>query len=694
MSDGTSRLLVILGLVLFVGMPYTGVAQKEGNLWYLQGGQGLNFNTIPPTILEDGVRRADEGEAFTMADPCGNLLFYSNGFRVWNREHRVMQNGDSLLGGQAIQPVMAVPYPGNDSLYYLFTQNIRALAIPPYAELRYSVIDMRLDGGNGAITTKNQFLYQTNANSLTALRHANGKDYWVLTVEGETNRFLAYLVDVNGLQTVPVVSLIPYQFIYSRKMRASPDGRYIATNTFTNLPNSIEYTLLDFDATTGRVTNTRLIPVTDNQNNAMDFSPDSQKLYWNVGFSQTQVAQFQLSQGSGEEIAATRYNIPGSQTQPGVLTNDIRLGPDGKVYVARGLRAVDVIENPNATGSQLQYRQPAYTFSEAAILPNNLAGLSREKRTDFVASPVCADAPVQFQPQLTYRAVQQQWDFGDPASGEANVSALPNPAHQFSAPGSYLVQLIALDLCGERDTVQKPVAVYPEPFADIPEERVEKCFNEVPVTFTTPELPLTQYRWNTGDTSRSISAIRTGWYVVEAYNPCGSQKDSVYLDVTPEAIAYLPDDTIVCEGNFAVLDARNPGASYQWNTGETTQTIQVDQPGKYYVEIRNRCSQAIDTANLVFIREDVGAFIPNVFTPNGDGVNDTFELYVLNTPAYRLTIANRWGTPVYTSSDPFAGWDGRVNGEEAAPGVYFWLVSATDCRGDPKTFRGTVHLLR
>jgi gliding motility-associated-like protein len=290
---------------------------------------------------------------------------------------------------------------------------------------------------------------------------------------------------------------------------------------------------------------------------------------------------------------------------------------------------------------------------------------------------------------------QWQWHFGDPASGEANTSAIRDPSHRFSAPGSYPVQLITTDYCGDKDTVRKDVILYPDLVIDLPEERVEKCFSEVPVTFSVRDYPFTRYHWSTGDTTAAVQATQTGWYRVEASTPCGVHRDSVYLDVTPPATAYLPDDTIVCDGNFARLDALNEGATYRWSTGETSRTIQVDKPGKYWVEITNRCSSTADTANLVFIREDVGAFIPNVFTPNGDGYNDRFELYVLNTPAYSLTIVNRWGKQVYYSRNPFGYWDGRVNGgEEAAPGMYFWRVTATDCRKQSITYKGFVSILR
>jgi gliding motility-associated-like protein len=328
-------------------------------------------------------------------------------------------------------------------------------------------------------------------------------------------------------------------------------------------------------------------------------------------------------------------------------------------------------------------------------LPNNLATFTLGKSTDFITASLCAADPVQFMPQVNYRVVQWQWDFGDPASGPANAADVQSPSHPFSGPGRYSVRLVTLDGCGERDTVRREVEVYPQPVADLPAARVEKCFSEGAALFSVPEQPLTRYRWNTGDTTHAVTATQSGWYRVEAYNGCGRSTDSVYLDVTPRATAYLPDDTVVCEGNFALLDAGNPGAEYFWSTGEATQQIQVDRPGLYWVEIRNRCSVTVDSARLVFVREDAGGFVPNVFTPNGDGINDRFELYVRNTPAYRLIVANRWGNTLFTSRNPFEYWDGRTNsGEQVPAGVYYWAVSATDCRGNPVRYRGTISLLR
>ncbi len=673
--------MALLSALLLSAVP--GRAQREGNLWFFDNQAGVDFNVTPPHPRTDHKLRFTGTEPVIMADPCGNLLFYSDGATVWNREHQPMPNGEGLYGGNGAQGVLALPYPGRDSLFLLVTlnwgNNVSNLG------LWYSLVDMRLDGGKGAVTVKNRFLLDPNTGQLTGVRHANGRDFWVLTVQGHTTNFLAFRVTNEGIDHVPVVSTLPFRTVSDNMMRASPDSRMIAMSALTEQQGNTNV-LVKLDNSTGRVTGTYAF-YNIGAGGAFEFSPDSRKYYIQ---SLEGIWQYQLD---APDIAAARYLIPDSRLN----SSRIRLAPDGRIYSGRVSEFLNVITNPNAVGADLQYQRSVQPIGNRMNggLPNNLATFTLGKSSGFTATPVCADAPMQFTPQVNYRVVQWRWDFGDPASGTANTADVQSPSHLFSGPGRYNVRLVTLDGCGERDTVRRDIEVYPQPLAELPAARVEKCFSEVPVTFSIPAQPLTRYRWNTGDTTHMVTATQTGWYRVEAYNACGSRTDSVYLDVTPRATAYLPDDTVVCEGNFAVLDAGNPGAEYFWSTGASTRQVEVDRPGVYWVEIRNRCSVTVDSARLVFVREDAGGFIPNVFTPNGDGINDRFELYVRNTPAYRLTVVNRWGSTLFASRNPFEYWDGRTNaGEEAPAGVYYWAVTDTDSLGYTVLYRGTVSLLR
>jgi gliding motility-associated-like protein len=370
----------------------------------------------------------------------------------------------------------------------------------------------------------------------------------------------------------------------------------------------------------------------------------------------------------------------------------MRLGPDGRIYLPYHQGGMDVIVNPDATGEAVQYQKNAVAAS-ALQLPNNIAGFTIGKQKDFSPAPLCTDSTVTFKPQVNYRVKQWQWNFGDQASGSNNTSTGQQPVHQFSGPGTYQVRLVTLNLCNEYDTVSKAVTVYPDPVIGL-RDTLQVCYTQAPVPLAVTAYPSTQYRWNTGDTTAIIQATQSGWYTVKAYNPCNARQDSLFLSITPEVKALLPDDTVFCEGSSKVLDAGNAGASYAWSTGETTRTIQVYQPGTYWVRIRGGCNVIVDTSTIVFVPEEVGAFIPNVFTPNGDGFNDTFYGFALNTPDYRMSIYNRWGEAVFHAADPFTGWDGRHKGIAVPPGVYYYLITATDCSRRKVSYKGYVSLLR
>ncbi len=130
------------------------------------------------------------------------------------------------------------------------------------------------------------------------------------------------------------------------------------------------------------------------------------------------------------------------------------------------------------------------------------------------------------------------------------------------------------------------------------------------------------------------------------------------------------------------------------STGETSQSIKVDVPGKYWVTIENDCSLVTDSTNLVFISEKLGFFTTNVFTPNGDGVNEHFVNYIINAPEFYMKIVNRWGKLMFETDDPFHYWDGKADGQEVSSGVYYYVINTIDCHSRPIKINGTVSVLK
>lgn len=178
---------------------------REYNKWYFGEYAGLDFNTNPPTVLTNSSLVTAEGCA-SISDAAGNLLMYSDGLQVWNANQEVMPNGSGLLGNSsASQGALIVPAPASNHLYYLFT--IDQLA--GLDGLRYSVIDMNLDGGMGDIiaASKNILLQTPVTEKLTAVRHCNNRDIWIVAHDWDSNDFLSYLLTDEGIQT-PIVSSV------------------------------------------------------------------------------------------------------------------------------------------------------------------------------------------------------------------------------------------------------------------------------------------------------------------------------------------------------------------------------------------------------------------------------------------------------------------------------------------------------
>lgn len=141
-------------LVILIGSSCKIYGQKEASNWYFGSKAGITFKNGAPVALTDGVISQSEGVA-TISDANGNLLFYTDGNKVWNRNHIEMPNGLNLNGdNQSAQSAVIVPMPNDPDIYYIFTVSNWPLT-GPTAGLFYSIVDMRLDGGLGNITTKN-----------------------------------------------------------------------------------------------------------------------------------------------------------------------------------------------------------------------------------------------------------------------------------------------------------------------------------------------------------------------------------------------------------------------------------------------------------------------------------------------------------------------------------------------------------
>jgi len=349
--------------------------------WYFGNNAGLDFSSGTPVPITNSTMTAEEGCA-SISDTCGNLLFYTDGDTVWNRINNVMPNGIGLMGcWSSTQNSLIIPQPGNDSLYYIFLtdcgENSGANG------LRYSIINMNLNGGLGEVTQKNTLLFAPTLEKLTATYHANGTDVWILSVNrypggpppDTTHQYYAYLLTTTGVNSTPIISssLMKPHKVADAYMCFSHSGNKLA-NRWHSWTDTTE--LLNFNKLTGKLFNPIIIADTSDQAaNGVTFSPDDTKLYCSGATNDSTIyVQYDISSEIQAVINASRIIVKSYDfnSAPGAMQTG---SGDGKVYVANAnLNSfIDVIQNPNATGLSCNYSSNAldvFTIQFGVGLPN------------------------------------------------------------------------------------------------------------------------------------------------------------------------------------------------------------------------------------------------------------------------------------------------------------------------------------
>ena len=364
---------ILLILSLFISLNVVG--QGEASNWYFGENAGMQFDlaTGNTTTLNDGQLSTNEG-CSTISDANGNLLFYSDGITVWNRNHQVMPNGNGLFGDpSSTQSALVVPKPEDPDIYYIFTIDVRFGA--QLNGFNFSVIDMSLDGGLGDVIDKNMPLLSSSSEKISAvLKDCVKKSIWVITfasLNGDTNiynTFHAFEVNNSGVNTTAVISTFNTNINDARGyLKLSPDGTKLVN---ANMSGGLF--LYDFDENTGVVTNEQQL-IINSQSNApygVEFSPNSQILYVHSSNDSEGAAinhssvltQFNLAIA---DIQASEFELDGRQLYRGGL----QLGPNGKIYRAlsatytQGLPFLGVINNPNNIGAAANYQHDAISLS-------------------------------------------------------------------------------------------------------------------------------------------------------------------------------------------------------------------------------------------------------------------------------------------------------------------------------------------
>lgn len=351
---------------------YGDIAPGPGG--YPYGGVIMDFNVDPPSLtLQDYV--VDRPKA-AISSPEGQLIAYTDGCRVLNRQHQIMLNGDTLSPGKVFnnycdvvsypswQPTIFLPKPGSDSLYYLFHLRGDDYSYNPM-DLMYSVVDASADNGNGAVIEKNRVILSDSiflGTYVTATRHGDGRDWWIVMPRRYSNNIYVSLLTEHGVQYMGMQNFDTLGFeidsVYWGSQTAfSQDG----SKYFRNSPKNL--IIYDFDRCSGLLSN----PVRLDWDSlpygggGVATSPDSRFMYLSSGGT---IQQYDLwaADIAGSMQVVAQYD----GTLAPFPTNFFQMmpGPDGKIYVitSHDNNVLHVIEHPNEWGTACTVVQHAITL--------------------------------------------------------------------------------------------------------------------------------------------------------------------------------------------------------------------------------------------------------------------------------------------------------------------------------------------
>ncbi|MEP7252496.1 MAG: gliding motility-associated C-terminal domain-containing protein [Ginsengibacter sp.] len=655
----TSLFLAILVLYALVSS-----AQKRNNIWAFGDNTGLNFNTNPVSPFRSKAEGSQPPYFISsICSPDGQLLFYTDGHKVWNRDNVVLPVYKKYwLWSENVTSLIS-PYIQNDSLYYIFgVESPGDFDPPPNAnKLVYFTTKMYKPGdieevvyprpSNPAFAT---ILLSNASEVVAATDHCNQVDRWL--VGHAAGAFYAYLITKSGINTSPVVTSIPASILPVEKLNIKYSNlKFSANSERMAVPNynDDKIVLYDFDNLTGKFSNPMSLSIPAGEIlEDVELSADGSKVYFgsyvviepDVRAEVHYLYQMDLNAGSPTAIENTLYRINHNGDRVAcvrscyIIRRTMQLGPDGKIYISKREgspvpfdQTLGVIEDPSKVGKAIIYQGSKINLKRMPRMLNynyvrSGSFTPRENAIQYKKN-TCIGQPVDFS-LIFSRADSVKWTFGDDASEARNFSTLKRPQHQYPGPGEYTASAIIWDRC----------------FVDT--ATVEVIINDEELVKVSPAVK----------------------------------------------------DTTLCLGEVFEIDATDPNTTaYLWDNMSENPVRKIDGPGEYNITVYNDCSFDQKYFTVAFKLCPCNSYIPNAFTPNYDGLNDVFRpVFPDCTPKeYQFQVFDRYGNAIFKSAKFNEGWDGKKGQSPLAQGIYVWTL--TYRQPGTRTVvnkKGTVNLLR
>jgi len=453
-------------------------AQKHDNIWLLGYGGGnqsslndsfglsiLRFDNKNQISIENN-QTCDlnfRGGNSSMCDSVGNLLFFSNAEKIYNANYVLMTNGNNLNGTNQRQPqgVISLPFPEQSNRFMVLISEIKVFSPQLVTGIKMYKNTVKIDINDpdeSEVLEKKITIIEDSIEygQITAVKHGNGRDWWILMPESHSNRYYTMLLRPDGLSLVDTQAVGDVFYAGLGQAVFSPDGKkYVRANGIkTTTPT--ELYIYDFDRCTGKLSN----PIHLEYENwglgtGCAISPNSRFLY---AINASYVFQYDLQ---AADIAASKTLVAEwdgyvHEIHFSTTFAIAQLAPDDRIYVGTAFSTpfLHVIEHPDRKGVACQVRQrgihlPNYNSYSIPNFPNFRLGPLDGSACDNLGLdnlPLCnwrweqedtlAPLQVTFTDLSTYEPTDWRWDFGD-----GTLSQDTSPVHTYTANGTYHVCL-------------------------------------------------------------------------------------------------------------------------------------------------------------------------------------------------------------------------------------------------------------
>ncbi len=659
-------------------MPGPVAFAQHGNIWTFGYGAGVDFNTVPPSLLKTSVV-SNEGAA-SVCDADGKLLFYTDGTTVWDRNHQEMPNGRDLpdvgwtrnVTSSTAQGAIIVPIPGKGMEYFIFS--LAAYESGFGGTLYYCVVDMSRNDGLGDIVpeTKSKILAGGLTEHMTAVP-GNHCNIWLLAASALKQEVWAYNITIEGLDTVPVTSpKIPGRGGLSSAgiqgtMDVCPDRTKIAFAQ-GNL------VLYDFDASTGKTSRPMVLDTNSAENwFGVAFSPGNTKLYATTEVT-GRACQFDLLAGDTQQVKASEIQL----YKGGAFS--MKRAPDNKIYIAIPGAALSVINKPELRGTACDYQHRGFDLSpgQSGIgLPGTVAFVASHRQYSVQYDTIyCADS-VSLTAHNAY-GTGYRWQDGSQGS-----------TYRANSSGRYWVSYRDYTTACEEYVDTFHLTLYKNQRFYSSTVKQALCTTDT-ILLEARILDATGYAWEDHTQQEMKLAGRGGMYWVNyrVDSICGLYTDTfdVRYPARNPALTFSTD-TLTCVDSFShFLNTADTRFNYfQWHYGDGEESIahsprhRYRQPGRYEAKLVASINGKCSDSTTQYITVD------SVFSVRFQKEEDV----ICQGEAVRFTpVTDGSMVALYWQYEPGTGWTttemGTVQHAFEQPGTFSIILSATN-RACPAT---------